>query len=119
MKTKEVEILGKKYLMCFSNKVLQEMEQKNINIKDLASSEHPVSEMVDLVHAAINSGATFAKHSGDGEYETIEKDYLLEVTGVDDLNDLVEALKVCMIGDRQVDAVPGKNAGAAPEGRTK
>ena len=119
MKTKEVEILNKKYLMCFSNKVLQEMEQKNIKIQDLSSSEHPVSAMVDLVHAAINSGAIYAKHSGEGEYETIEKEYLMEVTGVDDLNDLVNALQVCMIGDRQVDAVPGKNAGAAPEGLTK
>lgn len=119
MITREVKILEKTYLMCFSNKVLQEMEQKGISINDLQKSGKPVNEMVDLVVAAINSGAVYAKHTGLEGYETIEKDFLTEVTGIDDLNNLITALTECMIGNRQIDAVPGKNAEAAPVGQTK
>ena len=119
MITREVKILEKAYLMCFSNKVLQEMEQKGISLSDLQNSQKPVGEMVDLVVAAINSGAVYAKHTGAEGYETIDKNFLVEVTGIDDLNDLISTLTECMIGNRQIDAVPGKNVEAAPVGQTK
>ena len=112
MRTKEVEILGKKYLMNFSNAVLVYMEQNNIKLEQLSESEMPVTAMLNIIHRMIQSGAAYSKKTGGPDYPTISLEDLSESTDVNELSGLMSDAVFCITGQRNIEAIPKKKEGA-------
>lgn len=108
MRTKEVEILNKKYLMVFSNAVLVYMEQNGIKLEQMSSNEMPITSMLDIIQRMIKSGANYSRKIGGPEYPVIELDDLSESTDVEELNTLMNAAAYCITGYQNVNAVPKK-----------
>lgn len=110
MRSEEVKILDKKYLMVFSNRVLAYMEKQNIKLEELTAADAPISTMADMIQQMIVSGARYSKMTGGPEYPEISVEDLLEFTDIKDLHELLDAAVYCMSGRRNIDAeVPAKN----------
>lgn len=118
MRSQEIMILNKKYLMVFSNRVLAYMEKKNIKLDELTADGAPVTTMAEMIQQMIVSGAKYSKMTGGPEYPEISLEDLLEFTGVEELKALLDAAVFCMSGKRNIDAeVPPKNGDATQEGQ--
>lgn len=117
MRTKEVKILEKTYLMTFNNSVLVYMEQNGIKLQELTENDAPVSVMIEMLSRMITSGARYSKKIGGPEYPEITADDLAESTDVGELQDLMTEATYCITGQRNVDAVPKKKEPAVEKGQ--
>lgn len=118
MRTKEVTILDKKYLMNFSTAVLVYMEQNNIKLEDMTKTDMPVTAMLNIIQRMIVSGAKYSEKTGGPKYPTITLEDLSEGTDMSDLNSLMMDASYCITGERKVDAVPKKKEEAAEKPQT-
>ncbi len=115
MRTKEVTILDKTYLMTFSTSVLVYMEQNNIKLEDMTKTEMPVTAMLNILHRMIIAGSKYSKKIGGADYPTITLEDLGESTDMGDLNKLMTDASYCITGNRNIDAIPKKKEEAAED----
>lgn len=113
MRTQEVTILGKKYLMNFSNSVLVYMEQNGIKLEQMGESDTPVSVMIEIVSRMIKSGARYSRMTGGPDYPEISAEDLAEGTDIQQLQELMMTATYCISGQRTIDAVPKKKEAEA------
>ena len=109
MRTKEVVIDDRKYLMTFSNSVLADMEAAGIKLTQV-SEDGSMGAMLKMITLMINAGADYAALKGLGDYPHIDERYLGLVTDPASILDLKDAMTEVMLGITNVKAAPPKNA---------
>lgn len=112
MRTKEVEIAGETCMLTMSNKVLSDMEAAGIKLTDLQAGSLGITDVFRLLASMIRAGARYAKKHLNRDYPVLSLDDLLEETGPEDYNMILETLSEVMAGKRAVDVLPPKNAEA-------
>lgn len=113
MRTTEFNLAGKTCLLVFNNRVLSGMERDGISLQDI-SADKPVTNAMRLLQMMIESGSRYAAATGAGEYPVLSLDEILDMTGPGDYEAILAAITATLAGERNVDAVPPKNAGGTP-----
>lgn len=112
MRTSNIKINGKDYLLCMSNRVLTDLENKGKSLETfLADGEKTVTNICWLLRRMSEAGRAYAKLAGMGDYAAINEDELLDASGSDDYEEYMRAIIEAASGERKVDAEPPKNAG--------
>ena len=113
MKTSEITINGKTYLLCMSNRVLRAVEEKGTSLQNLLEQENKTTTNICwLMQAMSEAGRVYAAMSGLGKYEAISEEDILDASGPEDYAAYMDAMRKAM-GERTVDAEPPKNAETA------
>lgn len=111
MRTKEVNLAGRTYLMTNSTGVMIGMREAGIDL----SSVTDVGDVLKVIAMMINAGSLYAEIAGLPEYPSITTDQLGVMVGMDDISDLTSAMAEVIKGDRSVVAEPpAKNAATTP-----
>lgn len=114
MRTSKLQINGKEYLLCMSNRVLVDIEAKGKSLETfLADDTKSVTNICWLVRRMSEAGRAYAALAGMGAYETITEEEILDASGSDDYGKYMDAILAAAAGERKVDAEPPKNAEAA------
>lgn len=112
MRTSELMIGGKKYLLAMSNRVLVDIESKGQSLESfLADSGKSVTNICWLIRRMSEAGRAYAKLTGAGDYDQITEEQILDGSGSDDYGAYMDAILAAAAGERKVDAEPPKNAG--------
>lgn len=90
MRTREVELLGERCLLCFSNRVVQRCIERTGGMDFLEKlfdqkDPHFFENTMWLLAEMTEAGARYAKRNGLGEYGVIGYEDLLDGTDIDDL----------------------------------
>ena len=114
MRTSNITIAGKDYMLCMSNRVLVDLESKGQSLEGfLTDGQKTVTNVCWLLRRMSEAGRAYAKLSGLGDYPAITEDEILDASGSDDYDEYMRAILEAASGQRKVDAEPPKNAGAA------
>ena len=117
MRTSEITINGKRYLLCMSNRVLVDLEAKGQNLQSfLKDGGKTVTNICWLLRRMSEAGSAYARMAGMGEYPFITEDEILDTSGSDDFAEYMRAIVEAASGERKVDAEPPKNAVSGPDG---
>lgn len=120
MKTTSIEINGKRYLLCFSLRVIRSCTERYKSIEEIGSaidSEDKlqnVYESVWIIAEMMKAGERYAKLNGLDAPEALSEDVLLDVFDVRDTALLVEKIQETILAGKaaEVEAEPEKNAEA-------
>lgn len=115
MKTAIISIDNTDYMIVFNNAVLTRMEDLGISLSELRDSKKPVTQINQMMVLMIEQGAKYAARKGLGAYPTITVEDFNELTDYSDYASYQGLIADLITGDRQVDAVPAKKAGAEAE----
>lgn len=108
MRVVEIEILGKKYDLTFSNRVLMRLEQEKLDPETTLGSLTMLSSMME-------AGDKLARMEGREPHGFLSVDDLADNLGPDDLLALMKDMKRAQEGDRNVETVDtGKNVADVP-----
>ena len=144
MRTAQIDICGKTYLLCFSARVIRAVTERYGSVEriDAALSgrlrqggeapedaegptadtapQFDVAEVLDeavwLLAAMMDGGARYAKHSGLSNPPALTADELLDVIDLDDFSRLREKIAETITNGKEthVEAEPPKNAETTP-----
>ena len=120
MKTTSIESNGKRYLLCFSLRVIRSCTERYKSIEEIGSaidSEDKlqnVYESVWIIAEMMKAGARYAKLNGLDAPEALSEDVLLDVFDVRDAALLVEKIQETILAGKaaEVEAEYPKNAEA-------
>lgn len=120
MKTTSIEINGKRYLLCFSLRVIRSCTERYKSIEEIGSaidSEDKlqnVYESVWIIAEMMKAGARYAKLNGLDAPEALSEDDLLDVFDVRDAALLVEKIQETILAGKaaEIEAEYPKNAEA-------
>ena len=116
MRTSELTIGGKTYLLAMSNRVLVDIEAKGQSLETfLGDAAKSVTNICWLIRRMSEAGRAYAKLAGVGDYEQITEEQILDGSGSDDYGAYMDAILAAAAGERKVDAEPPKNAEATRE----
>lgn len=111
MRTSEITINGKNYLLAMSNRVLVDIEAKGQSLETfLSDSGKTVTNICWLLRRMSEAGRAYAALAQLGEYSTISEEEILDGSGSDDYEKYMTAIIAAASGERNVDAEPPKNA---------
>ena len=111
MRTSFIEINGKKHMLCMSNRVLVDLEDRGASLETfLTDTNKTVTNICWLLRRMSEAGRAYAKLAGLGEYPTITEEEILDTSGSDDYEEYMRAIIEAASGERKVDAEPPKNA---------
>lgn len=114
MRTSKLVINGKEYLLCMSNRVLVDLEQKGVSLEAfLTDNNKTITNICWLLRRMSEAGRAYAAMAGLGDYKAIDENELLDASGSDDYDAYMEAIIQAANGDRHVEAEPPKNAETA------
>ena len=114
MRTSTITINNKGYILCMSNRVLTELEDKGQSIETFLTQENrTITNICWLLRRMSEAGRAYAKMCGLGDFETISEDEILDASGSDDYEEYMRAILEAAGGQRKVEAEPPKNAEAA------
>lgn len=114
MRTSKLNIGGNTYLLCMSNRVLQEIESMGQSLESfLSDTNKTVTNTCWLVRKMSAAGSVYAKKFHLGDYQTISEEDIMDASGSDDYAAYMDAILEAASGERHVDAEPPKNAEAA------
>ena len=106
MRVVEIDFLGKKYDLTFSNRVMMRIEQERLDIETLDGFARILSAMTD-------AGDRLARLEGREGKGVLSVDDLLDRMGPDDLMKFSAAMSEAQAGERSVETVDEpKNAGS-------
>lgn len=114
MRTAQIEIGGLDCLIVMNNRVLSRMEEIGLSMEHIGEGKK-ITNIMTLLSFMIEAGSRYAAREGFGEYPVIPLEELLDITDTEDYAAIQEAIAACVAGDRTVDSIPPKKAGAAPE----
>ena len=120
MKTTSIEINGKRYLLCFSLRVIRSCTERYKIIEEIGSaidSEDKlqnVYESVWIIAEMMKAGERYAKLNGLDAPEALSEDVLLDVFDVRDAALLVEKIQETILAGKaaEIEAEYPKNAEA-------
>lgn len=119
MRTSKLNIAGKEYLLCMSNRVLVDIESKGQNLETFLQTEQPITNICWLIRRMSEAGRAYAKLAGLGDYSTISEESILDASGSDDYDEYMKAILEAATGERKVEAEPPKNVeGTHEEGQS-
>ena len=121
MRTSKLKIGDKEYLLCMSNRVLVDLEEKGKSLETfLTDDQKTVSNICWLVRRMSEAGRAYAALAGLGDYPAISEEQILDASGSDDYEEYMRAVIEAASGERKIDAEPPKNVedtrGEAQEG---
>jgi len=121
MRKSEAHIGAKTYLMVLSLNTLMVAADGGVDLEKMRRNDgEPLRalDMVPVITAMINSGAAYSHETGGPEYPTITEERLSILVGLEELEYLQGIIVSLFKGERKIDAVQTKNAGATPAGQT-
>ena len=104
MRTNIFKIGKKEYLLTINNRVLKTLEDRKIKLAEIIDEDAPITRIAEIFCMMSDAGARYAKKMGLGEYDTIKEEDLLDMTGPEEFESMVEVFTDLAIGDRKVDA---------------
>lgn len=108
MRTVPIEINGKTYDLCFSNRVLMRMEQEKIDAESTLGS-------LTMLSAMMEAGDRLARLEGREPKGFLTVDELADTMGPADIMALTKQMNEAQRGDRNVETVADpKNAAPTP-----
>ena len=114
MRISYLKIGGREYMLCMSNRVLTDLEDKGKSLETfLTEDQKTITNICWLVRRMSEAGRAYAKLAGLGDYPAITEDEILDASGSDDYEEYMRAVVEAASGERKIDAEPPKNAGAA------
>lgn len=119
MRTSSVEINNKKYLLCFSARVIRAFNDRYGDMENISAAisgdGQSTGEMLDnimfMLSEMINAGARYAKLEGLDNPDPIGYDDLYDLCGIDDLSELKTSIINAVIAgnEREIEAEEEKN----------
>ncbi len=114
MRTSYIHINHKLYMLCMSNRVLVDLEERGKNLETfLTEDTKTITNICWLLRRMSEAGRAYAKLSGIGDYPAITEDEILDGSSSEDYEEYMRAILEAATGERKVDAEPPKNAEAA------
>lgn len=111
MRTSQIKIGGKEYLLCMSNRVLVDLESKGKTLENFLTDDgKTITNICWLVRRMSEAGKAYAKLAGMGDYPAITEDEILDASGSDDYEEYMRAVIEAASGERKIEAEPPKNA---------
>lgn len=122
MRVTEIDIMGKKYPMCFSARVMGAVEEKYGDMAGMAdaltSGAGAIGANVWLLEQVLKAGERYTALIGEGSTPAPTMDTLLDCCDLTDLSGLTAKLFDCIIGSRAksvtLESEPTKNVETTP-----
>lgn len=113
MRTSQITIGGKQYMLCMSNRVLVDLESKGKSLETFLTDDgKTITNICWLVRRMSEAGRAYAKLAGLGDYPAISEEQILDASGSDDYEEYMRAVIEAASGERKIEAEPPKNAKA-------
>lgn len=115
MRTGKVKIAGHEYVLCFSARVIRNVEEAGYESVEayMNDGSRQTSHILQLLAWMIDAGDRWETLEGRESPGTITFDDLIDTVGVDDFAELTVAITGAMTGERHVEADPPKKPRAA------
>lgn len=119
MRTSKLRLNGQEYLLCMSNRVLVDLEERGKNLETfLTEDSKTITNICWLLRRMSEAGRAYAALAGLGDYQAISEDQILDGSSSEDYEAYMQAIFEAATGERKVEAELPKNAEAAhTEGR--
>ena len=112
MRTKEIELNGKKYLMTYSVQTEILAKERGLDLakgfKKKSGEDADSYDLINIIDCMIKSGAQYADLAGLGKYDVTSVESLSILLGYDDIMAIMRDIAELVRGTRNVLADPPK-----------
>lgn len=121
MRTTTINLLGEERLLCCSTRFIRDCSERygavDVIDKELTGAQNKVlDEAMWMLAGLLDAGNRWAKLNGKDNPDPLTADQLLDLFGMDDLEDVVKNIKTAIsAGNETAVKVASKNVEAAPE----